>query len=337
MKERATRQVDRQGTEVAFGSETQARVDVVAVGHILSEIVSFSDRQFGPVLGGPAAYSSVAASRFGMRCGIVTIVGQSPVAELLRPLTRSAVDVSGVRHRGRAIRTSRLTYHEHGKKTIAYESVPPPIVLSDFPSRYRDARAFLVVPMDFEVAPSTVAKLRSSETEVLMTDLGGYGGTVASRHPVDDKATAAEVQQLTALFDVVKASAEDCEYLWPETLSPERAAQRFVDWGASVGLVTIGSAGAIVVSDGHGAHHVPALAVTARDETGAGDVFCGVFLAEYLNTGQLGRAVRVGAAAASIMTEATGGVSPERMPTREDVLGRLDHADQGWQRASTAS
>lgn len=54
------------------------------------------------------------------------------------------------------------------------------------------------------------------------------------------------------------------------------AAQTLLDAGVGTVIVTLGAAGASIVTP-HGAHHVAAPAVTAVDTTGAGDAFIGCF------------------------------------------------------------
>ena len=45
----------------------RSSVRLVSIGHILNEIIVFADERRGPsVLGGPAAYFSVASARLGV-------------------------------------------------------------------------------------------------------------------------------------------------------------------------------------------------------------------------------------------------------------------------------
>ena len=46
--------------------------ELVMVGHIINETIEYPDRRITPVLGSPAAYSSVVAARLGMKTGLVT-------------------------------------------------------------------------------------------------------------------------------------------------------------------------------------------------------------------------------------------------------------------------
>ena len=92
-------------------------------------------------------------------------------------------------------------------------------------------------------------------------------------------------------------------------------AQRLDGPGAVV--VTMGSHGAVVVSDGD-AEHVPAPRVDAVDPTAAGDAFCGG-LADALSRGEeLGRAVGWAVRCGAITATRWGAQSA--LPTRDEVL-----------------
>jgi ribokinase len=61
---------------------------------------------------------------------------------------------------------------------------------------------------------------------------------------------------------------------------PAVAARSLLDRGPSTVVVTLGSQGALLVSE-HGDHYQPAPVVKTIDTTGAGDVFCGAFVAAW--------------------------------------------------------
>lgn len=81
----------------------------------------------------------------------------------------------------------------------------------------------------------------------------------------------ARVQRLVALADVVKASDEDLEALYPEH-SVETAASYLLTLGPAVVVVTRGGGGASWVSR-TGQGRVDAVPVTVADTIGAGDTF----------------------------------------------------------------
>jgi len=81
--------------------------------------------------------------------------------------------------------------------------------------------------------------------------------------------------------------------------------QRLHDAGAQVVALRMGAHGSLV-SDGASLVHVPALPAAVVDPTGAGNAYCGGFLAGYLQTGDVLTAARYGTVAASFLVEQAG-------------------------------
>jgi len=95
----------------------------------------------------------------------------------------------------------------------------------------------------------------------------------------DAAAYRARLARVLTRADLVKASAEDLEWLVPGA-APERAMRELLRAGAT-GIVTLGGDGALVVppeADG-AAFTVPAPRVDVVDTIGAGDAFLGALLA----------------------------------------------------------
>lgn len=295
---------------------------IVTIGHVLEETIRFPDREIGPVVGGPVAYSSVAAARLGSPCGIVTVVAADGSDRLLRPLRKAGIDLTGVARRGQT-RTSVLTYDECGNKRIDYVAIADTIRSEDVPLVYRDAAAFLLCPLDFEVSTDLVTAVKSAPG-IVMLDLGGLGGVVSTRHPVGDVATAREVGRLVAGADVVKASLEDCAAIVGRS-DPFQAARALARLGSTNVIVTCGESG-LVVHDGRTSEWISAFRVDALDVTGAGDVFCGAFLVELLRAMDLHAAATFGAAAAAWHVAGTGGVAMDRAPTDAQVRRFMERA-----------
>jgi len=86
---------------------------------------------------------------------------------------------------------------------------------------------------------------------------------------------------------VVKASEEDLAWLDPAR-PPAETARSLLDQGPALVLLTLGARGATVLTAA-GERAVPSPPVAVRDTIGAGDAFCGAFLAWWRSQG-LGRA-----------------------------------------------
>jgi sugar/nucleoside kinase (ribokinase family) len=288
--------------------------DLVVIGHILEEVIRFPDHDIGPVLGGPAAYASVAASRLGTETGLVTFVSTSVPDFVIKPLEQAGVRLDGIRQ-SRVTRRTILVYDDDGTKTVTYLSTPPSITTRGVRPAYWNAHAFLICPMDFEVGDDVLRRAKRSGG-VVMIDLGGYGGTVSTRHPVDDAGVMCRVQQAVEGVDIVKASLEDCRFLFGPTVTPVACVEQLSQWGGRVAVVTMGQGGILILAKGDTqVRAVEAFPVDPVDVTGAGDVFCGAFVTEFLRTGSAIESGTYGCAAAGLAIRSTGGVTVGRMPS----------------------
>lgn len=302
-----------------MGSHDLPPLDIVMASHIVREMIRFPDRELGPVLGGPTAYCSVIAAKLGARVGIVTPVGDDMPKALLAPFAEVGVDTRGVFRPGPYSTNSLLLYEPNGNKQILYPKRARAIQLTDFPADYLQGRSMHIAPMDYDVDTDTVRALRA-HIPVLSADLGGYGGAHSSTHPSpEEQQDPKGLRELVSLFDIIRASIEDCRHLLGDTgENPSNLPVRFVQWGAKVGIVTLGSQGAAVAT-ADGAFSVPALPGTVVDTTGAGDSFSAGFLVEYLRSKDVRRAAHFAIAVARHVIGGTGGVLAGRMPTPSDV------------------
>jgi fructokinase len=96
----------------------------------------------------------------------------------------------------------------------------------------------------------------------------------------------ARVERCVALSDVVKASDEDLEWLYPGH-SPERVATRWLALGAGLVLVTRGGRGALAFN-ARQRRGMPPRRVTVADTVGAGDAFMSGALHALADLGVLG-------------------------------------------------
>lgn len=108
----------------------------------------------------------------------------------------------------------------------------------------------------------------------------------------------------------------------PTTLEQVAATARGLR-GPDAVVVTLGEQGALVI-DGGCATHVPAVAVSAVDTTGAGDGFCAALVAGLLHGGDLLAATRDAVRIAAVTTLRRGALSS--LPRRDEVEVALSEA-----------
>lgn len=301
----------------------RSSVRLVSIGHILNEIIVFADEGREPsVLGGPAAYFGVVSARLGVPTGIVTEVGTDAPGHLLQPFKEAGVDLKGVFSKGDATTTNELVYRPNGSKELRYLKHAPPIIFEDIPDAYHQTQAFYICPVNYEISVRTVSEI-ARLGKIMCVDLGGYGGAhVCKKKYTENKMNLAKMKELVSLFHIVKASDEDCKLLFSEeNLSEEESAQRLVDWGADIAIITLGPKGSLV-STRNKRYHVPSLSGKVIDVTGGGDSYMAGFLTEFIQTGDPLKSAVFASAVALCVIEGTGGVRALRMPTLEEAKKR---------------
>ncbi len=83
-------------------------------------------------------------------------------------------------------------------------------------------------------------------------------------------------------------------------------ARWFADRGPRLVVLKLGSAGALIYERGGAVRRIPALQVPVVDVTGAGDTFCGGFMAVYSDTGNALEAALHGTVSASFTIQGYG-------------------------------
>jgi sugar/nucleoside kinase (ribokinase family) len=121
----------------------------------------------------------------------------------------------------------------------------------------------------------------------------------------------------------------------PPLVIAQAAASRLLGIGARAVAIKLGVDGCFVADANHRAA-LPSLPVAVVDSTGAGDAFCGGFLAGYLRTGSLLVGAVCGTTSAAHVIKGFGGVHSE-LPTprtlREQsasLLGDVEAASSAW-------
>ena len=299
-------------------------VRLVTMGHVLCETIAFSDgRREGPVLGGPTAYAGTVTARLGVPTGVVTKFGPDAPDTLLDPLRDAGVDTEGVDTKRGITTTNELVYAADGTKQLKFLKQAGPVIPADVPESYLKAAVFHAGPMDYEVPLATVQAISRLGGQISL-DLGGYGGAHVRRDTYEQKKLSrSSLEELIGCAQVAKASDEDARLLFAEeSLSEEQSAQRLVDWGAEIGIITLGPRGSLVFTKDE-KYAVPAIPGDPADITGGGDSYMGGFLTEFLRTGDPWQSAVFASAVALCVIERTGGVRAERMPTAEEARKRI--------------
>jgi sugar/nucleoside kinase (ribokinase family) len=331
---------------IVCGVDNQAiRPTVVVVGCLtIDSVVEASGALIRNACGGNALYAAAGAHVWERRVGIVARAGRGYPAACLDSIGAS-VDIAGVR---------RLVGDHPIRVAFAYRSdgsrsrTVPPGALATIPAAIRgdfvdttrdDARYLAATPTPGDVPPDwlegavgfhlpallesslrqLVAAIRVARPKALIT-------VDAPWFTRRDGTLSADLGWL-ADVDAVLPSEEDLLAYRPGVPIVE-AARDLVRSGARAVAVKVGARGSIVVDADGGVSHVPAYPADAVDPTGAGDSYCGGFLAGLNETGDLVRAAAYGTVAASFVVEQPAAI-PVLSITRAEALPRLPMVEGG--------
>jgi len=295
-------------------------LDVVVIGNIINETIKFPDKTIGPVLGSPAAYSSLVMSAVGTKVGLVSYYGYDTSEWLNTHL--GEVDHQGLIEHERST-TNFLIYREDGTKYVEYTYKAPEIYEKDIPKEYLECGYFYICPMDYEVDISVNQKLHGMGKKVVV-DLGGYGGATSNKHyTIHDAKGDRILSEISQCSTIIKASREDLEHIAPG-LDLESITGYFFSKGAKTCVITLGEKGCYFRKSGEKGTYIESFkSDNPIDFTGAGDSFGAGFMASFCKGADLRESVIFGNSVASLVIEKTGGCIKERMPSLKDVEDRI--------------
>ena len=305
------------------------KFDLIVIGHLLKEKIIFADgKETCPVLGSPAAYASVAAARLGLKVGLVTKIGKDMPEKLLKVFEEVGVDTEGVRI-GDNTTTNRLIYKKSGKKRLEFLKKADDISFKDIPEQYLLPSpsplhpVFLIAPIDYEVSESLIKSLHTRGKRLSM-ELSGFGGASSSKNRKTQNQKTEFLKRIARYFEIVKGGKEDCSCLFGN-IAERMAADKFIEWGAKLSIITLGGDGALVAISKRTNPKfciIPSFPSNVIDCTGAGDVWHAGFLSEYLKGKDLYNSALFASALSSLLIEQTGGVKKERFPDSSQVYER---------------
>lgn len=297
----------------------------VAFGIIVDDIVSPQGETHMAVLGGggpQTAWGMAAACGTGEQVGIVAGVGGDLVEETLAPLRAAQIDLAGVRITEFPTPRAWQVLEVDGRRTQVWR-VPVQTLGHQLmrgwdvlPSAYRTART-----LHWGIHPGDTGSL------VFARDLRAKGHLVSLEpfKPPDSVMND----------DDVRAMLEACDIFSPNWREAARIVgsddydtmiARFGALGCRIFALRRGVDGADVwdLAAGQGVH-VPAATANVVDVVGAGNAFCGAFVARFEDG--IETAACHASAAASYLIEQVG--IPPALPDPADYARRLDEARAG--------
>ncbi|WP_296139230.1 ribokinase [uncultured Tessaracoccus sp.] len=252
--------------------------------------------------GGKGANQAVAAARAGgAPVAFLGAVGDDDHGRMLeRALVEAGVDVAGLRRVGAPTGAAFIWVTPGGGNTIVVAAGANRAWQLD-----DEARAALA---DADVV---LAQLEIDPALVLEAAAWTRGTVVLNAAP-----SSAVPDALLEHVDVLVVNEHEAADLAGERGEPARLAELLLQRVPAV-VLTLGGAGALVVTRDGGPVEVPAHEVDVVDTTGAGDTFCGVLAASLAQGAPLVEACRRAGAAGALATTRPGAV--DGIPTSAEV------------------
>ena len=301
-------------------------VDIVCMGEPLLEFNQQPDSKlYLEGFGGDTSNAAVAAARQGASVGYLTAVGEDVAGERFLGLWRDeGINVSGVRRSAeRATAVYFVTHSAAGHAFLYYR---------------RDSAAAGYGPGDVDAGMIAQAKVfyasgvsqgisASAADSVFhaMAVARAAGVTVAYDTNYRPRLwpvarAAAVIHAAIGMADIALPGLEDAMALTGLS-EPDVIADFYLRMGPRLVVLKMGAQGALVATPGTRLR-IPAFACRAVDATGAGDAFCGSFLARTVAGDTAEDAARYATAAAALQCEGYGAVAP--IPTATRVRAAME-------------
>jgi ribokinase len=296
-------------------------VDLVTTGYLtLDDLVLADGRVLRETLGGGALYSAVGALAWGSTVGIHACAGGDYPPSFLQQIAAAGIDLNGVvPGPPRGLRLWLLEEAELRKQQLPKLNSATVAELDanrgPLPAPYATAAGFHIAPSLPETQRDVASEIRRAAPNAVIT-LDVWTESFFGSAPYRDPAFLANI-------DAFLPSDKEVEALWGLHDVPA-VMRRLAAAGPRVVAVKRGSLGSLVYDrDGDRFWSIPAVPIRAIDAIGAGDAYCGGFLAGLAATGDPLEAGLRGTVSASFAIEDYGAQAGMR-PDPAEVERRLD-------------
>lgn len=297
-------------------------MDIVTAGWLTIDDIVLPDRscRFNTP-GGGALYSAIGAQIWGVSVGIHSVVGTPSIDSIRTAIAARGIDVEGITPiDGNGLLLWLLHESDDSKQQVPkltsssteeLDLARPPL-----PAAYEGVQGFHIAPQSPAGSLSTAARLcllphRPIVTMDLLSD------TFIDRRLYLDLNF---LQNVTAFLP----STTEIERIWSPANLKTWLAETAAVHGCHM-VAKLGAAGSLVCDAQTGNfYRVPIVSTEVLDSTGAGDSYCGGFLAGLVAGRSLVECAAMGTVSASYVIEACGALATAR-PEDGDRDSRLEH------------
>lgn len=291
---------------------------LLIVGTVAFDAIETPFGQTDKILGGAATYIGLSAANFGIKSGIVSVVGGDFPQAHLDLLESKGIDTSGIEIKKEG-KTFFWSGKYHNDLNVRDTLITELNVLADFnpivPEEFKDAE-FLMLGNLHPAVQMGVIKQMPKRPKLVVLDTMNFW--------MDN--TLDELLEVIKKVDVITINDEEARQLSGE-YSLVKAAHKIHTMGPKYVVIKKGEHGALIFNNGN-VFFAPALPLEeVFDPTGAGDTFAGGFIGYLTKTQDLSfnnmkKAVIYGSNLASFCVEKFGTEKMENL-TQEAINDRL--------------
>ena len=270
-------------------------------------------------VGGEAVNEAIAASKLGVKTGILCSLGEDAAGDMVvDSLLRAGVDISRIiRSNEHPTPVTTMFVHADGtRKSITNSAHRHNFHPEAYTARFTDARALILGSL-FRAPFDDPDIIRS-----VLTAAKAAGQTVFAdtKLPNFRFLGLEDLRDSLPLIDYITPNEDEARY-YSGRETPEEMADMFLSCGVRNVIIKLGGRGCLFKNEAE-SFFLPALLIRAADATGAGDNFVAGFAAEILRGASHADALRFANACGAICTTAVGACTA--LESREQVLRFLE-------------
>lgn len=289
------------------------RKKLLVVGTMAYDAIETPYHKVDRILGGAATYIALAATKFPVECGVVSVIGDDFLAQDLQKLTALGIDTQGVEQvQGGKTFFWHGRYHQDMNTRTTLETQLN--VLEHFtpqvPAAFRDAGVVVIGNLHPAVQKASIEQLTSGDHFVILDSMNFWMENFRT-----------QLDQVISQVDLISINDEEARILSGE-FSLTKAAEKIHAMGPKYVIIKKGEHGAQLFGEGK-VFVAPAFPVPeVLDPTGAGDSFAGGFAgflsqAETITFDTLRQALVVGSVYASFTVEGFGVSAIEKVKRKQ--------------------
>ena len=286
---------------------------LLIVGTVAFDAIETPFGKTDKILGGAATYISLSASQFGVKSGIVSVVGGDFPKEYLQKLNTRNISTEGIEiiEDGKTFFWSGKYHNDLNTRDTLITDLN---VLADFnpkvPVEFQECEFLMLGNLHPAVQLSVINQLKKQPKLIVLDTMNFW---------MDNSLD--QLMEVIAKIDVITINDEEARQLSGE-YSLVKAAQKIHKMGPKYVVIKKGEHGALLFNNGD-VFFAPALPLEeVFDPTGAGDTFAGGFIGHLAKTEDISfenmkRAVIAGSNLASFSVEKFGTERMEHLSSKE--------------------